>query len=360
LITKEIIAQSLAESKESPVTEKTFPEVLAEKQKAPVTTTVETKEAAINAEVKPQATPEAVKDSSADDRIKELLKELNFNSLDELKEKVKPTPTKSKDQELSEALDFGIRNQKLKMDDYNEAVKLAAIPPKELVFKKFSENLKEKNAKISDEQIQKRFNAIYGEEVETKETDEDGNFIIQTVFDEDAIKSEAESIIKQAWQPIKNIQKDYSEYTTKEQQNAAIQKEAEALKAQIPANIKWNLGESEFEYTIDDTFRQKIQDKVIERFIATKQYMAEKGIKSDEQFDIAEATRFAVQNECFNNILLAHAATFANQRLENELNSKYKNPVTDKTLEMANQSKKVITEDPIAAADRIAGQLGRR
>lgn len=359
MITKEIIAQSLAESKESPVTEKTFPEVLAEKNKAPVTTPVEKKDATIHAETKTQVAPEAVKESSSDDRIKELLKELNFNSIEELKEKVKPTPAKSKDQELSEALDFGIRNEKLKMEDYNEAVKLAAIPPKELVFNKFSQSLKDKNAKITDEQIQKRFNAIYGEEVETKELDDDGNYIKQIVFDEDAIKSEAESIVKQAWQPIKNIQKDYAEHTTKEQQNAAIKKEAEALKTQIPANIKWNLGESEFEYTIDDTFRQKIEEKVIERFIATKQYMAEKGIKSDEQFDIAEATRFAVQNECFNNILLAHAATFANQRLEKEL-SPFKGQVTDKTLEMANQSKKTITEDPIAAADRIAKQLGRR
>ncbi len=370
MITKEIIADSLKQPELPNIRQRSFAEVLAEKEKAankqeaPAKPVAEaqaqvTEEAPkVTTEQKPIVTE--AKETPPEDQIQKLLRELDIKSIDELKEKVKPTPAKSKDQELSEALDYGIRNQKLKMEDYNEAVKLAAIPPKELVYKKFAETLKDKNSKITDEQIQKKFNNIYGEEVETSEFDADGNPITQIKFDEEMLQSEAEKIIKSAWQPIKDVQKDYTDYTTKEQQSAAIRKEAEAIKPQIPNAVKWNFGESEFEYTIDDSFKEKIQNKVIENFIATRQYMIDKGIKSDEQFDIAEATRYAVQNECFNNILLAHAATFANQRVEKELHP-FKNPVTDKTLEMANQTgkQKVFTEDPIAAADRIA-KLVRR
>lgn len=306
MLTKEIIESSIAGlPKESTVT--ATPAVTPNPHEGAKVVNVDVPP--VKDEAKPVTTDAAPQSNS---ELQALLKELNISSVDELKKKVAPPPEKkSKDQELSEAIDFGIRNQKLKMDDYNEAVKLSAIPPKELVFKKFSESLKEKNAKISDEQIQKRFDAIYGEEVETTETDDDGNFIKNILYDEDGLKSEAEKIIKQAWSPIDSVKKEYSSYTENQNFIATVQKDANHYTSQIPSVIKLSIGEDSIDYAIDEKTKEKIADGFSKAYIATQIYLKKEGI-SNENFDFAKTLEDVVWSVAKNNII----GIYANSKVE--------------------------------------------
>lgn len=306
MLTKEIIESSLAGlPKQEKVTEQ--PAITPNPNEGAKIVNVDVPAEGVTPKVEASAdTPQSNSDLQA------LLKELNIESVEELKQKVAPKePKKSKDAELSEAIDFGIKNGKLKLEDYNEAIRLQSIPPKELVFKKFSENLKEKNPKITDEQIQAKFNRKYGEEIESDKFDEDGNVIKNIVFDEDELKHEAESIIDKAWSPIDSVKKEYSNHTETQSFLSATQKEAQNFSSSIPSTIKLSIGEDSIDYVIDEKTKERIADGFTQAYIATKVYLKEKG-RGDEKFDFAKTLEDVVWSVAKNNII----GIYANSKVE--------------------------------------------
>lgn len=292
--------------------------------------------------------------------LQALLKELNIGSVDELKKKfTTPTevkePKKSKEQELSEALDFGVRNQKLKLEDYNKAVQLQGIPPKELVFKKFSETLKEKNPKITDEQIQAKFDRKYGEEVESNEFDEVGNPKKMIAYDEDELQFEAENIIKQSWQPIESIKKEYATHTETQNFVSKVQKEASDYASQIPSTIKLSIGEDSIDYAIDEKTKEKIADEFSKAYISTQIYLKDKG-KTNENFNFAATLENVVWGVARNNIIGIYASNKAEQT-KHETLKPFANAVTQplETLRPDAVKKPIETIEQIA--DRFAKKL---
>lgn len=352
MLTKETVERSLASlPKESPTVTETPAVANPELNKdIPV----------IKVDVPPVVTSEAkttveTKAPETNSELQALLKELNISSVDELKKKV-ATPEKevkkSREQKLSEALDYGIKNEKLKLEDYNEAIRLQSIPPKELVFKKFAEGLKEKNPKITDEQIQAKFNRKYGEEVETKETNDLGEPVFQTIFDEDELKAEAESIIKKAWSPIDSIEKEYSAHTENQTFLSTLKKDADNFTSQIPSVIKLSIGEDSIDYTIDEKTKEKIAEDFGRAYVTTQMYLKDKG-KPNENFDFTAALEEAVWRSAKNNIIGVYVSNKVEEAKRKELQP-FTNTTTKPIETTSQDGKKAAPESLIEIGQRFA------
>ncbi len=280
-----------------------------------------------------------------------------------LEDLVKKDEAVNPDLELSQAIDYGIKNGKLKLDDYNEAIKLQAIPPKELVFKTEFAKAKEKNNSLTEANFSKRFDRKYGEEVETKDLDENGEPIKKIVYDEGELNAEANKIIKNVWTPVENAKSEFNKYRDDEKFTTSIKREAEKIKTQIPAELEFQLGEKDiFKYVIDDDIKKEISDKVHDTYINYRNFLKVTGQKYDEKFDVAQATRDVVKDMRFVNMLKIYGSQ-QRELAKAEVLKPFEGKTASSTepLEMIGENGKLKTptETIDQIAQRFAKQVGR-
>ncbi len=283
---------------------------LKEKPAESTTTTVAEK-TATSPEVKVEAMPETKAEvkvesaSTAEGELQSILKKYNIASIDELEKKLAPAESKrkkSEDEIESEIVKYGIEKGKIKMDDFVEAKKVKDVSDKDLAFAEFAEKLKSKNKNITNDEINAKFDKKFGELVETKEEDADGNLITKVVYDDDEISERAKEIRNKKWQPIESIKKEYTDAESqKEIQEAAIQ-DFNKLKKEIPSAVQFKIGEDVFDYQIDEKLKSEVEKQVVGIYAYYKDTLRSKGIK-DENFDVAQATQNVVKDVMFQNVL---------------------------------------------------------
>ena len=302
-------------------------------------------------EKKETVTPVA-ETSTQEDNLQKLLKELNINSVDELKAKVNPTPQKSKEEEDAELIAYVTQNKLGSPNDFFEYEKVKSADRKELVYNEFAESLKKKDPNITDEKIQAKFDRKYGEKVIDEETGDE-----KIVYDQSDIEEAAEKIIGNKGQKIESFRKNYESYQNDSKFYTAIKKEAENLGKSIPKSIEITVGQDKFNYEIDETFRPQIEAALKQSYAAYKVFARQNGI-ADERFDISEAINTAVWNMNRQNILQTYANKVATDKVQEALKP-FANPQSQtlETKEVSNA--KVIPSDEEQIAN-IERQLGRK
>ena len=280
-----------------------------------------------------------INDESAIQYLKS--KGIDTSSLEDLKTKLAPAKTeKTEEQSLTEALEYGVKNGKIKLEEYNKAVQYKSSPAKELVFQNFSEKLKERNPKITDEEIQSRFNKKYAASESIEEIkDELGEVTDRKIvyaLDDKEIEADAEEIRKQAWSPIETVKKSHSAYQEEQNFVGTVLKEIEGIKTQIPKTVKIPIGDNEtFDYEIDASFEKQITETLLNNYANARVYAHKNGIKWDESFNLNDAVQNVVWSIAGKNIMQIYGKNRYDEGLLKGVED-FKNP-TKKPLETLNK-----------------------
>lgn len=294
---------------------------------------------------------------------------IDVSSLDELKTKITPKQEarkKSDEEVFTEALQFGVQNGKIKLDDYDKAVKYKSIGDKEIVKEKFVEKLREKNPRMSDEEAEAKFNKRFSAEEKIEEIkgnvldpDEVTDRKITYILDEDELKDEADKIRKGYWNPIEKVKEEYSSFTKQQEDQKGFFESVENVKKEIPSKVSWNLGDEKnpnmVEFIIPDELKPLIEKTVIGMYANYKDSVANGFIKEDKPYDVNQAAGIAAQSIAFNNIL----RIYGDQR-ENEGMLKGAEPFKNSTKEpLEMNTKEKNGKQPTESVDEIAARYER-
>lgn len=323
-----------------------------DKKEIPVETKVETPVATETKDETPVAENGTEKKEIpvAEANKEEFQKELSDDELLQLIQKrgikLPEERTKTEDEELFEAIDYGIKNGKFKKEDYDEAVKIKDIAAKDLVFSNFASSLKAKNKNISDEDIQKKFDRKFGDEI-LDETDNP-----KIVYDEDEIADVAQKIRDQKFAPINNVKNEFSEVTKRNKFNQQVEQEFKKnIESKITDKVVVKHGNADYTIELDKDYLNVVKQKVYNGFMQFKQHPDQFG----NQFETEKLVEFIVKSDKFDDI----ATVISKQRSDAdvlEALKPFKNPVeTDKQRDTTPQGGKPITE----AANQLGEQLRR-
>lgn len=307
----------------------TLPEEKAEPQVEKKSATATQKQPEPKAEVKiepeiqkpevkaPEVKPDTKKEES---ELNLLLKKYGISSQDELEKRLnkkeeEPTIQKTADQLEAEAIDYAVKNGKLKLDDYTGAKEKAKKSDEELHFTDFAEKLKSKNRNITPEAIQEKYNRKYGEEI----VEENG---IKVIYDDDTIKDEAKSIREKLLNPIMNVKNEYETFDKSNQLQKSIDKDYNRIKNQIPSTIEIPLdeeGKEKFDYHIDEKLQPELEKEFEQNYKAYRNHLVRNNITTDENFNVKSFYTDFVKGKMLRNIMKTYASEHGNQRVQEEL-----------------------------------------
>lgn len=228
-------------------------------------------EAPVKVEAKVESPSTEIKTEAAESDLAKFLKENNFSSIDELKQKITPQRQKTEDEEEAELIDWAVKNENLKVDDFLSAKELQKKKDADIVFENFANKLQAKNKNITAEEIQAKFNKKYGEET----TDEDLN--IKYVFDDEDIAEQAKLIREQRLQPINNVKSKFKNYTSEQNFVKQVQNEFSEIAKAIPDKISIKIDDkNSLDYEIESKYKETLIPKLNEAYTLFRRNTKEK------------------------------------------------------------------------------------
>lgn len=299
-------------TQEAPAAEvKVEPKVEVPKTEAPKAEVKEVKKEEV---VTPQA--------EQSDTLKAFLAQHNISSLSELEEKITPKRVKTQDEEESELIDWSVKNDNMKVDDFLSAKEIQKKKDADVVFDEFAAKLQAKNKNITPEEIQAKFNKKFGDEVDVIE--EGVVTATKLVLDNEDIAEEAKRIRESRLQPINSAKSKFQNYTKDQDFRNQVIKEFNTIAKGIPDKVPIRIDDKNtFEYELEPSYKEKLLPKLAE------QYAFFRKNSPNEKFDAEQFMNHVssvVMQDNFGNIANIYAGKKVSEK-DLEYSKKLENPI---------------------------------
>lgn len=199
--------------------------------------------------------------------LQAFLKKNNISSITELEERIVPKRQKSEDEQKAELIDWAVKNENMKVDDFLSAEEIQKKKDADVVFDNFAAKLQSKNKNISQQEIQSKWDKKYGEVIETAEIDAEGNAKTKVVYDDDEISEQAKQIREQRLQPINNAKSKFINVQKEQEISQRINREFTELSKTIPDKVKIKIDDKNtLEYDLEPKYRETLIPKLQEQY----------------------------------------------------------------------------------------------
>lgn len=211
----------------------------------------------------------------------------SFKSWDELDAATAtPAPTESEEEKKKrrekEKFKFGIENNIITPTTYEGFVRDSTRNPRELVFENFQKERRE--AGDSDATIERKFKALYGEDL--SEDDDDYDKVSSFVKDrrQKDLQREAARLIKKQYPDIVGLDSKFSAYETEQQTQQQKQKETEKLAATYRQDVdavfsslksrKVSFTTNDEPFETDFTYKPEVLNQIKQEYLKSETFQA--------------------------------------------------------------------------------------
>lgn len=319
--------QRLRESmskQEEPSNGTTQTEIKNEEAKTPEAEVL--KQPEVKAEAKPA--PEEKKEvaPTAESDLQAFLKRNNISSEQELVEKITPKRVKTPDEEETELMDYAVKNENLKVDDFIAAKNIEKIKDADVAFEDYSQKRQARNKNVTPQEIQEGFNKKFGDVV----IDGDGNE--KVVLDTDELADYASRIREEKTAPIKAARGKYQSHVAEQTFQNQVGKEFNEIQKSLTDKVSIRIDDKNVvDYELEPKYKQQLTEELSQHY----QFLR-KNLPSNEQFDFGKYKQWFVEEYVpsvvlkhnFGNIANIHAAKKVTEK-ELEHGKALENPIID-------------------------------
>jgi hypothetical protein len=144
-------------------------------------------------------------------------------------------------------VEYAVKNGEMKMDDYVKAKSLKDFKDADVVFSDLADKMKAKNKNVTPEQIQNRYDKLYGE----KYLDEDG-MTEKVRYDQDDISEAAEGLRKNAFAPFNQAKQKLQSFQQQKNTESRINDEFDSFSKGLTSKLSIQIDDkTNFDYDLD-------------------------------------------------------------------------------------------------------------